>query len=430
MSIVCATNFSDAAQAASTVAARLAVKAGEPLWLIHVLPKENVRAFGPPLLEAAEGALAGEAKRLEALGAKVERRLLTGEAHECIDVFAREQQATLVVAAAPSHQTPFLGVGGTVDRLAQALPLPLLTVRDVAPFEAWVRGERPLKVMLGVDRSAPFEACRDWVKALRRLGPLEVVAARVFWAPEEYERFGLPRPPVYGEVSRDLRHAVERDVASLVAPLTDEGQAVRTRIEIGVGRIADHLVAVAGEEGVDLLVVGTHHRHALAKMWSVSFNALRLARMSVACVPSQAAHVGAEAPVPVLRRVLVATDFSEAGNRAVPYAFSLVPNGGTVHLLHVTKAMAGPDEERDAREALNRLVPHGLREGCGVHVEVCSGNNVSTLIAQAAERFNVDVICLGTHGRTGLERAVLGSVAQDTMARTDRPVLLVRPFMA
>ncbi|WP_269744534.1 universal stress protein [Stigmatella aurantiaca] len=48
------------------------------------------------------------------------------------------------------------------------------------------------------------------------------------------------------------------------------------------------------------------------------------------------------------------------------------------------------------------------------------------LIAQAAERHGADLICMGTHGRTGLARAVMGSVAQAVMARSDRPVLMVR----
>ena len=121
MPIVCATNFSDAAQAACDAAALLARKAGQPLWLVHVLQPDSVRAFGKPLLEAAEAALADEAQRLEKRGAQVQRTLLTGEPAAALQDFAMKQRATLVVTAAPSHETPFLGLGGTVDRLAQSL---------------------------------------------------------------------------------------------------------------------------------------------------------------------------------------------------------------------------------------------------------------------------------------------------------------------
>ena len=47
-------------------------------------------------------------------------------------------------------------------------------------------------------------------------------------------------------------------------------------------------------------------------------------------------------------------------------------------------------------------------------------------IAALAERYDVDVLCVGTRGRTGVAKAVLGSVAMDVIATTRKPVLLVR----
>lgn len=433
MSIVCATNFSDAALRASTVAAELARKAGVPLRLVHVLNPDSARAFGSALREAAEAALADEVKRLERTGAKVERALLVGEPAVVVQEYAREQRATLVVTAAPSHDAPFLGVGGTVDRLAQALPVPLLVAREPAVLEAWARGERSLRVMLGVDRSLPFEAARDWVKALRKWGPVEVVGGRVYWPEEEYQRLGLPHPLVFAAITPDLRQALEKETAALMAPLaTAEGQVPRAVTEPGVGRIADHLVDLAAREKVDVLVVGTHHRRALGKLWSVSHHALRLARMSVMCVPSEAAGLVADAPLPTFRDVLVATDFSDTGNRAVAHAFGLVPPGGTVHLVHVADGGLSAGQEAELRQQLMAVVPKSAEaSGRRVQVEVIiAGKDVVTPLAQAAERFGVDAIVMGTHGRSGLKRAVLGSVAQALLTHTDRPVLMVRPPQA
>ncbi len=429
MPIVCATNFSDAARSASETAALLARKAGEPLALLHVLLPESVRAFGKPLLEAAEAALVDEAKRLEKLGAKVERHLLTGEPAAAIHDFVTKQEARLVVTAAPTHETPFLGMGGTVDRLAQSLEVPLLIARGVGALEAWVKGERPLRVMVGVDRSLPFEAARDWVKGLRRLGPVELVGGRVFWAREEALRLGLEQPLGFGEATPELSQALEREAAALLEPLREGGQAVRVRCEVGVGRIADHLVALAEEEKVDLLVVGTHHRRALGKLWSVSHHALRLAKMSAVAVPAQAAVHGEDVELPQVRTVLVTTDFSEPGDRAIAYGCVLAPPGGTVHLVHVVSPSATAEQRGKAHEQLERRVPRAAREGGRrVQVEVVEGQDVAGLIAQAAERHCADLICMGTHGRTGLVRAVMGSVAQEVMARSDRPVVLVKPL--
>lgn len=55
------------------------------------------------------------------------------------------------------------------------------------------------------------------------------------------------------------------------------------------------------------------------------------------------------------------------------------------------------------------------------HSEPASG------IMQAAERFGADIICLGTHGRAGLSAAISKPVAQQIMAKSKRPLLVVHP---
>ncbi|WNG41005.1 universal stress protein [Archangium violaceum] len=430
MTILCATHFSDAAQRATTAAAELARKLNEPLFLVHVLPGDLARAFGQTLHDTATSALQDEVRRVEKLGARVSHQLLTGEPAEELARFAQEKGAGLVVTAGPTSASPFLGVGGTVDRLATALSVPLLVVRDVEPFEAWVAGKRPLKVMLGVDRSQPFEAARDWLRGLRRYGEVEVVAGRVYWPHEEYQRMGLAHPHVFQDVSPELRRSLEHEVRTLVSPLETQGQPpVRLRLEAGVGRIADHLVALAADEKVDLLVVGSHQRRAMGKLWSVSHHALRLAKMSVVSVPVTVAARGSAVPIPELRSVLVATDFSDAANRAIPYAFSLLPNGGSVYVVTVGEAPQVTESERDLRQRLHQLMPRDAdAHGRKVQVEVLAGQDVATAILQAAQRFDADVICVGTHGRTGLKTSLMGSVAKAVMSHADRPVLVVRPF--
>ena len=427
MTILCATHFSDAAQRAATAAAELARRLDEPLFLVHVLPGDLARAFGQSLRESAALALTEEVKRLEALGARVSHQLLAGEPAEELARFVEEKGVGLVVTAGPTSASPFLGLGGSVDRLATTLPVPLLVVRDDAAFSEWVKGTRPLKVMLGVDRSLPFEAARGWLQTLRRYGGVEVVAGRVYWPHEEYQRMGLPHPQSFQDVSPELRRSLEQEVRSLVSPLEAMGQQpARLRLEPGVGRIADHLVALAADEKVDLLVVGTHQRRALGKLWSVSHHALRLAKMSVVSVPTRAGVHGADAELPQVRTVLVTTDFSDTADRAIAYACAVTPPGGAVHLVHVA-AQVKPEQVDGLKQQLEKLVPRAAgQSGRKVQVEVVVGPDVAGAILQAAERHGVDLICMATRGRTGVARAVMGSVAQEVMARGDRPVLMVR----
>ena len=425
MTILCATHFSNAAQKAATVAAELALQRDEPLVLVHVLPSDLAFALGQTLWDTSMATLTQEAQRLAQMGVRVSHQLIAGEpAGEEITLLAQQKGAGLVVTAGPTSASRFLGMGGTVDRLATALPVPLLMVREAEPFEAWVKGTRPLKVMLGVDRSLPFEAARAWLRGLRHYGAVEVVAGHIYWPYEELVRMGMGPPITVQEEPPELRSALEQEVRKRVSPLEEKGQPpVRTRVESGVGRIADHLVALAAEEKVDLLVVGTHQRHALGKLGSVSHHALRLAKMSVVSVPVAVAP-DEEVSIPALRSVLVATDFSPAANRAIPYAFSLLPNGGTVHLVTVGEDPRQADEQE---RQLHQSCPDSETQGRKVQVEVLSGQDVAAVLLKTAKRLDVDALCMGTHGRSGLKKMVMGSVAQEVMSHADRPVFLVRP---
>ncbi len=146
------------------------------------------------------------------------------------------------------------------------------------------------------------------------------------------------------------------------------------------------------------------------------------ARQSVVCVPPQAAI--ATVTVPSLRSALVPTDLSPFANRAVAYAFSMTPPTGEVHLVHVLKDDAEGDEADIARQ-LRALAPAGSTQT--VHAHVVRGDDAATTLAQCAARHGVDVICISSHGRSGIKRALVGSVADRLLRATRLPVLVLRP---
>jgi nucleotide-binding universal stress UspA family protein len=138
--------------------------------------------------------------------------------------------------------------------------------------------------------------------------------------------------------------------------------------------------------------------------------------------------------------VLVTTDFSKLGNRAIPYAYSTLRRGGQVCILHVAKSTDGSGAKAQAHEIkhserndrlsaqLQALIPSEAEaRGIGSQVEVVEHSNVATAICQAAERLGADLICMSSQGRSGLARTLLGSVTQAVMARSQRPVLVIRP---
>jgi len=150
-------------------------------------------------------------------------------------------------------------------------------------------------------------------------------------------------------------------------------------------------------------------------------------------------------PVAKLERVLVTTDFSELASLAIPFAYAIVAPGGTVHLLHVVEPVTRPNPlyahyrpgqaptpaEREAqlaelRQRLAALVPAGARErGIATACELAEGLDVADEVRAVAERIGADALCMASHGRTGLARTLLGSVANDVLKRAQRPLLLV-----
>jgi len=144
-----------------------------------------------------------------------------------------------------------------------------------------------------------------------------------------------------------------------------------------------------------------------------------------------------------LRRILVATDFSPCASRAVEYACELADRfSAELHLLHVVQdfeaglvvpGLGFPPPEVFRREVYEKSqqaleqIPEPLWcEGKVVIREICYGSPFAEII-RSAQAHDVSLIVLGTHGRTGLLHALLGSVAEKVVRKASCPVLTVRP---
>ncbi len=424
MTIVCATDFSKSCEAALSAAAAIAARTQEELVLAHALDFLD-ESLGELDLDRArtqaERALAEAADRLaQRAGRPVRSVLLYGPAAEALPEFAELRGVSLVIVASEGHGAkPFRRLGGTSERLARDLPRPLLVVRDPAPFEAWARGERPLKVLLGVDRTSDWESSLRWVNRLRGAGPCDLTIARVYDAHEERARLGLPRAHALTERDAALEAQVESDLASRVVV---QGQgSIRYKAVLGVGRLGDHLVELAGAEGIELIALGSHRQAGLARFASVASVSLHYAHASVLLVPPSLGAPEVRPP----SRVLVATDLSPLSNAAVGHAFALVEGrpDAEVVLLYVDQHL-GETPTVHPEDGLRQLVPEG--RAAMTRLVVVKDADPAKAICTEAERAGADVICMGSHGRSGIVRAVLGSVAERVVRESLRPVLLVR----
>ncbi len=144
------------------------------------------------------------------------------------------------------------------------------------------------------------------------------------------------------------------------------------------------------------------------------------------------------------QKIVVATDFSEASLTALETAYDLALQGGhTLYLVHVIEpylvagdptAMLHPSFEKthqEARDRLEALIPEEwIDEEKAKSLVVKSSVLIASSPAQAMTRFaqdkNADLIIVGTHGRKGLTRMLMGSTAESLLRRSPCPVLVVK----
>jgi nucleotide-binding universal stress UspA family protein len=442
MTIVCGTDLSRAAAAAEAAAAALAVRRrASDLWLVHVFDPDSSSGQTGTIEELREQAGVSLERRAAALARATGAHILplvidsAGKPSpravaQALSRFAESKAAELLVVASQGYERlPLFRVGGTAERLAQLTPLPLLVVREADAFEAWANGKRPLRILLGVDRTESSEPAVEWVKRLRSFGPCDVTVGHVYRVAEAAHRYGFADLLSIVQVDPELEAFIARDVARLVGELPGEGQ-VRYRVKLGLGRTGDHLLDLAETERADLVCVGTHQKGGLSRMASVSGVALHFGHMSVACIPAGAMTASVAQRCPPLRRILIATDLSPFANRAIAYGYSML-SGGEVYLAHVVLPGEEPttaDETSQLVARLRALVPDfAAWRNTVTRTEIVHGSHVAEAICHAAERAGVDAICLASHGRSGAKRVLLGSVAEAVMRQTQKPVLIVRP---
>jgi nucleotide-binding universal stress UspA family protein len=131
-------------------------------------------------------------------------------------------------------------------------------------------------------------------------------------------------------------------------------------------------------------------------------------------------------------QILVPTDFGVPSEVALAYGRALANRfGGALHLLHVTEnpfLRAGVADRRSTEDAparwlQDRLTDDDRRRGSVAIVE--QSDEPANEILQYAKSANIELIIIGTHGRTGLARLALGSVAEAVVRSAPCPVLTV-----
>ncbi len=276
--------------------------------------------------------------------------------------------------------------------------------------------------LFGVDGS---EASLQAVQIGLRLADPETQFTGISVAPPYEGDLGLVG---ISNIQEQLRQPCETALAKVTELATAAGKTIRT--VCAQGEPAPTLVDLADNLGCDLIVVGAKGLSGLKQvlLGSVSRRVIGLSRQDVLVVPEQVRNGWG--------KILLATDLSPASKSAENRALELAAAHGSalslVSVLEVPACLFGeagalgctlpPDKSRELAEI------QGAARALGIELDTFTGaGEAYRIINDTAARLGAGVIVLGSHGRSGLRRLLLGSTAEKVIGLAPCPVLVVKP---
>ena len=429
--ILCAVDLSPSSPETLACAASLARALRTDMEIVHVVrPPTTLLTDLPPSLllkdlrAEAERELAAQAAALTGQEVKVTTSVQVGHAEDGVVARATELRASLIVVGAHARARgvgAFLG--SVAERIVRAAPCPVLVVPPGAhALSAWTTGDRPLRITGGIDSSQASDSCLDLLRRLSQRIRLDLHLIHLYWPVREHQRLGLDPPDPF-EADPEAIAVLSRELQSHVLEhLGNQPAALRVRPSWGAED--NGLAWEADTDGADLLVVGTSQD----RRGSTAIQTIRTSQVPVLCVPARLASAHHPA-LTRIRHVLATTDFSPAANAALTEAYRLVLGGGVVTLVNVNEEAPmtlAPDRKAEIETCLLALVPSGVNpHTIRTRVFVAEGRSPAEAIVQAVNRIGPDVVVMSSHGRTGLSRAVRGSVAEHVLRMSPTPVLIV-----
>lgn len=247
--------------------------------------------------------------------------------------------------------------------------------------------------------------------------------------------------PAAPELLETLFKVAGSRLAELVELHRDRPVTLEEHTTRGVSA-GDLILEHAEEHDVDLIVMGTHGRRGASRLLlgSVAAEIVRASRAPVLTLR----ELEEGRPLEAIQRILVPVDFSEHSRTALRHATELARSYDSgLSLLHIVQqpvypyfyapvpAMPPVEEIQGIRKrairALEKLIDEASDPAIKSETAVIDGHP-ATEIVDYARQHECDLIVTATHGLTGLERLLLGSISEQIVRTSPVPVLLVKPF--
>jgi len=296
-------------------------------------------------------------------------------------------------------------------------------------------------IVVPLDTSPESEASLPVAEALARRTEGMLLLISVIEAPSEFGVWLHAEETIDAWVDHHVK--VDQYLAGLAGGIS--GVPVDTLVS--TGNPASEINSIAREQAEPVIVMASQARTGVSRVavGSVAASVIHDARCPVIVVREPASESAATGqPVGSLDRLLVALDGSDFAESALSTAQSVLGTSGLeLHLLRVVEtnkwygssyseidftalSVYVESEEIAASEYLERQAALLTDAGHTVTWEVRDGL-VSDHIATAAADFGAGLIVMSTHGRTGVGRVLMGSVAERVIHDGGRPVMLVNP---
>jgi len=199
-----------------------------------------------------------------------------------------------------------------------------------------------------------------------------------------------------------------------------EGYDTRVELRQGINP-SKEIVRLADDRHADLIIVGRRGRRGMERLMvgDATRKVIGYADCSVLVVP-RAAEMWH-------RRILLATDGSSHSERAAEAAGQLAKMFA-LPLSVISVLRPSFDEARrvEAEMEVDRVREVAANEGIEVDSTILGGTDPAATILNYAQQRGADLVVMGSHGRTGLGRLLLGSVAEQVIGKASCPVLLVK----
>jgi nucleotide-binding universal stress UspA family protein len=243
-------------------------------------------------------------------------------------------------------------------------------------------------------------------------------------------------PPYEGELElvgvRDMRRTLKEPCEKALSMAGDIATAERALIKTVCeeGEIYERIVDLADAENCDLIVMGRKGMSRLEKtlVGSVTARVIGHSQRDVLVVPDNS-PVGWE-------RILIATDGSRYSNAAAAKAIDFAKSyGGELKVVSVVDVP--PEFYAEAPNVLDGMIAKAKghtrdlktrAESAGISAETFVGEGEPfRFIRDLAIKQKVNIIIMGSHGRTGLKRLLMGSVTERVIGHAPCPVLVAKP---